>query len=90
MNGLQGTAQAMHDDFVKVSFPDNGAVEIRAFNLTKYDSKLKHDVGSQKQLALWLSFAVTVHTRNDSEERSGRLQRDDWVWSTCGCCQQSC
>lgn len=49
MNGLQGTAQAMHDDFVKVSFPDNGAVEIRTFNLTKYDSKLKHDVGSQTQ-----------------------------------------
>lgn len=54
MNGLQGTAQAMHDDFVKVSFPDNGAVEIRAFNLTKYDSKLKHDVGSQTVVIITL------------------------------------
>lgn len=28
VNGLQGIVQAMHDDFVKVSFPDIGAVEL--------------------------------------------------------------
>lgn len=61
VNGLQGIVQEMHDDFVKVSFPDIGTVEIRTFNFTKYDSKVKYDVGSRTQLPLKLSFAVTVH-----------------------------
>lgn len=78
VNGLQGIVQEMHDDFVKVSFPDIGAVEIRTFNFTKYDSKVKYDVGSRTQLPLKLSFCCNCSqvSRNDSGESSDRLQRD--------------
>lgn len=61
VNGLQGTVLMMHDEYVKILFPDIGEVNVRPFNFTKYDPKLKYDVGSRTQLPLKLCFAITVH-----------------------------